>query len=193
MKTQFRIMAGVIGLVVSGAVAAAGVTTNPGSTAGTQGTGGQVQFTGSIEDTSCNVTSASANRKVDLGKWTKSYFTGSKIETTKTPFHINVDNCPGSVKLVAVLFDGNKDQTDPSLLAINTGTGNATGVGIKLYEENQSTQVALGSVTAKHPVTAGASGNGSADLIFYADYESTGTAVTTGNANATADFNMVYN
>ncbi|WP_249022861.1 MULTISPECIES: fimbrial protein [Kluyvera] len=193
MKTQFRIMASVIGLVVSGAVAAAGVTTNPGSTAGTQGTGGQVEFTGSITDVSCNVTSKSANQQVDLGKWAKSYFTGNGIETTKTAFHINVEDCPSSVTQVAVLFDGNKDKTDSSLLAINTGTGNATGIGIKLYEENQSKQVALGAVTDKHPVTAGTSGTGSADLTFYADYKSTGTAVTTGNANGVADFNMVYN
>ena len=184
MKTQFRIMASVIGLVVSGAVAAAGST---------QGTGGQVEFTGSITDVSCNVTSKSANQQVDLGKWAKSYFTGSGIETTKTAFHINVKDCPSSVTQVAVLFDGNKDKTDSSLLAINTGTGNATGIGIKLYEENQSKQVALGAVTDKHPVIAGTSGTGSVDLTFYADYKSTGTTVTTGNANGVADFNMVYN
>lgn len=191
MKTQFRIMAGVIGLVVSGAVAAASGGTTPGPT--TQGKGGQVEFTGSITDVSCNVTSTSAKQQVDLGTWAQSYFTGTGVETTKKSFQISVQDCPSSVTQVAVLFDGNKDKTDSSLLAINTGTGNATGVGIKLYEENQSTQVALGSVTAKHPVTAGTSGNGSADLIFYADYESTGTAVTTGDANATATFNMIYN
>lgn len=54
MKSQFRIMACVIAALASGA-AVASVSTNPGSEAGTQGTGGQVKFTGSITDSSCNV------------------------------------------------------------------------------------------------------------------------------------------
>lgn len=184
MKTQFRIMAGVIGLVVSGAVAAAGST---------QGKGGQVEFTGAITDVSCNVTSGSTNPQVDLGTWAQSYFTGSGVETTKKSFQISVQDCPSSVTQVAVLFDGNKDKTDTTLLAI--ASGGATGVGIKLYEANQSKQVILGKVSDKYPVTAGASGTntGTADLTFYADYKATGTAITTGAANGTATFNMIYN
>lgn len=85
MKTQIRIMASVIGLVVSGAVAAAGST---------QGKGGQVEFTGAITDVSCNVTSGSTNPQVDLGTWAQSYFTGSGVETTKKSFQISVQDCP---------------------------------------------------------------------------------------------------
>ena len=184
MKKQIRIMASVIGLVVSGAVAAAGST---------QGKGGQVEFTGAITDVSCNVTSGSTNPQVELGTWAQSYFTGSGVETTKKSFQISVQDCPSSVTQVAVLFDGNKDKTDTTLLAI--APGGATGVGIKLYEANQSKQVTLGKVSDKYPVTAGASGTntGTADLTFYADYKATGTAVTTGAANGTATFNMIYN
>ena len=82
MKTQFRIMAMFVGALVSASAlsspspsASSVMTVNPGFNAGTQGTGGQVEFTGSITDSSCNVDSTSANQSVDLGKWASSYFT----------------------------------------------------------------------------------------------------------------------
>lgn len=147
-------------------------------------------FNGSITDSSCNVDSGSTSQTVDLGKWASSYFTGAGSETTKTPFHIKVKDCPASVAKVAVLFDGARDQSDATLLATN---GGATGVAIKLYEDDQNTAVSLGKVSKDHPVVAGATaGTGTADLKFFADYVSTG-AVAAGDANGTANFNMIYN
>ena len=172
MKTQFRIMAMFVGALVSASAlsspsqpARSAMTVNPGSNAGTQGTGGQVEFTGSITDSSCNVDSTSANQSVDLGKWASSYFTGAGSETTKTAFHIKVKDCPSTVTTVSVL-----------------------------YEDDKSTPVDLGTVSRGHSVTAGASGaaTGTADLEFFADYVST-SAVSAGSANGTANFNMIYN
>lgn len=193
MKAQFRIMACVITVLVSGAAVAA-ITTNPGSSAGTQGPGGQVNFTGSITDSSCNVESDSKNQTVDLGKWAKSYFTGAGTETTKTAFHIKVTDCPDSVAHVSVLFDGKKDSTNASLLAIDSGAGSAAGVGIKLFEDDQNQVIKLGTVSKQHDIQQGSDGaDGTADLTFFADYASTGANIMTGKANGVADFNMVYN
>ena len=193
MKTQLRIMAILMGALVSGAaisVTTPTINVNPGSNAGTQGTGGQVIFNGSITDSSCNIDSASTSQTVDLGKWASTYFTSTGFETTKTPFHISVKDCPASVKNVAVLFDGARDQSDNTLLAT---TGGAAGVAIKLYEDDKSTAVSLGKVSKAKNVVAGATaGTGTADLEFFADYISTG-AVTAGDANGTANFNMIYN
>ena len=198
MKTQARIMAILVGTLVSGAVFASpsqpsssAMTVNPGASAGTQNTGGQVEFTGEITDASCNVDSTSANQVVDLGKWASSYFTGAGSETTKTGFHIKVKDCPASVTTVAVMFDGTRDTNNSNLLAVN---GGAQGVAIKLYEDDKSTAINLGSVSHQQAVTAGTSGaaSGTADLQFFADYIST-SAVSVGPANGTANFNMVYN
>lgn len=198
MKTQFRIMAMFVGALVCASAlsspsqsASSVMTVNPGFSAGTQGTGGQVEFTGSITDSSCNVDSTSANQSVDLGKWASSYFTGAGSETTKTAFHIKVKDCPSTVTTVSVLFDGTRDTNNSDLLAIN---GTASGVAIKLYEDDKSTPVDLGAVSRGHSVTAGASGaaTGTADLEFFADYVST-SAVSAGSANGTANFNMIYN
>ncbi len=141
MKTQLRIMATVVGILVSGVVVAmpsqpahSTLTVNPGASAGTQSTGGQIEFSGSITDTSCNIDSTSANQIVDLGKWASSYFTGAGSETTKTAFHIKVKDCPATVTKVSVLFDGTRDSNNSNLLAVN---GGAQGVAIKLYEDDK--------------------------------------------------------
>lgn len=170
--------------------ATAANTINPDSGTSSEGAGGQVIFNGSITDSSCNVDSSSNGQKVDLGKWASTYFTSTGFETTKTPFHIKVKDCPASVTNVAVLFDGARDQSDNTLLAT---TGGAAGVAIKLYEDDKSTAVSLGKVSKAKNVVAGATaGTGTADLEFFADYISTG-AVTAGDANGTANFNMIYN
>jgi len=183
------------GLMVSGAALAtpaAGpspVNPNPGAAAGTQGAGGEVKFSGEITDVSCDVSTASKSQSVDLGKWAKSYFE-SRTETTETPFTISVKDCPTSVKTVAVLFDGDKDTGDSTLLKLTSG--GATGVGIKLYEADRSSQIAIGSVSKAVDVVAGQD-HGSADLNFYADYKSDGAAITVGPANSVSNFVMVYN
>lgn len=191
-------MATMVGALVSGVVMASptqparsAVTVNPGSNSGTQGSGGQVEFTGSITDTSCNIESTSANQVVDLGNWASSFFAGAGSETTKTAFHIKVKDCPTSVTKVSVLFDGTRDSKNSDLLAVN---GGAQGVAIKLYEDDKSTPINLGTVSHDQTVVAGTSGasTGTADLEFFADYIST-SAVTAGAANGTANFNMVYN
>ncbi|HBQ8656021.1 fimbrial protein [Klebsiella pneumoniae] len=192
MKKQPRFITFLIGALLSGVAlqATAANTINPDSGTSSEGAGGQVIFNGSITDSSCNVDSSSNGQKVDLGKWASTYFTSTGFETTKTPFHIKVKDCPASVTNVAVLFDGARDQSDNTLLAT---TGGAAGVAIKLYEDDKSTAVSLGKVSKAKNVVAGATaGTGTADLEFFADYISTG-AVTAGDANGTANFNMIYN
>lgn len=123
MKKQPRFITILIGALLSGVAfqATAANTINPNSGTSAQGAGGQITFNGSITDSSCNVDSNSSGQPVDLGKWASNYFTGTGAETTKTPFHIKVKDCPASVTTVAVLFDGAREQTDTSLLAINGG------------------------------------------------------------------------
>lgn len=183
------------GLMVSGSALAtpadgpSPITPNPGAAAGTQGAGGEVKFTGEITDVSCDVSTASKNQSVDLGKWAQSYFE-SRNETTETPFTISVKDCPSSVKTVAVLFDGDKDSGDNSLLKVTSG--GATGVGIKLYEADRSTPIAIGSVSKAVNVVAAEEG-GSADLNFFADYKSDGAPIAVGAANSVSNFVMIYN
>lgn len=184
------------GLMISGSALAAAtdgpspMNTNPGASAGTQGAGGEVKFTGEITDVSCDVSTTSKKQSVDLGKWAKSYFE-SRTETTQTPFTISVKDCPASVTKVAVLFDGDKDAGDNTLLKV--ADGGATGVGIKLYEGDRSTPIAIGSISKGVDKMVETEEGGSADLIFYADYKSDGAEIAVGPANSVSNFVMVYN
>lgn len=170
-----------------------GINNNPGSDAGTQGTGGVVHFTGKITDASCNVTTDTSDQTVDLGTWASSYFTSQK-ETTRTPFHISVDGCPDTVTSIAVLFDGTKDSTDSTLLGLNStpdSDGNtATGVAVKLYDYDRNTQIKVGDVSKSVTLNQG---EVSKTLNFFANYDATADKVTTGEADADANFLMVYN
>lgn len=169
------------------------INTNPENDAGTQGTGGVVHFTGKITDASCNITTDSAGQTVELGTWAASYFATQK-ETTRTPFQISVEGCPDSVKTVAVLFDGNKDANDNTLLGLNSSVdsdGNtATGVAVKLYESDRNTQIKIGDISQSIDL---AEGEDSKTLNFYANYNATTDVVSTGEADADANFLMVYN
>lgn len=172
-----------------------GINNNPGADAGTQGTGGVVHFTGKITDASCNVTAGTDDQTVDLGTWAASYF-ATQTETTRTPFQISVDGCPDSVKSVAVLFDGTRDGKDSNLLGLNGNADDngatASGVAVKLYESDRNTQIKMGNVSESVDL---AEGDDSATLDFYANYSATNTlgTVTVGEADADANFLMVYN
>ncbi|HDT1120142.1 MULTISPECIES: fimbrial protein [Enterobacter cloacae complex] len=195
--TKFVLPVTLAGLMLS-ASALAGtngpspINPNPGATAGTQGAGGQINFTGEITDVSCDVSTPSVD--VDLGKWAKSYFV-SRSETTQTPFTISVKNCPSSVQKVAVLFDGEKDKGDSTLLKLTGGSDSAVGVGIKLYNADRTTPISIGTISQSVSIAHQDGKAASADLKFFANYKSDGAAdaVTTGKANSESNFIMVYN
>lgn len=165
-----------------------GVDTSLNTDAGTQSTGGTINFTGKITLISCNITTASKTKTVDLGAWAKSYF-DEHVETTPREFKINVEKCPETVKSVAVLFDGNKDAVDDSLLQVTPGTGMATGVGVKLYNSDRSTVIKPGTVSK----TTAPDAQGNAELTFFAALDKDGTEIKAGDVNAVSNFLMVYN
>lgn len=164
-----------------------GVNTSLSSDEGTQGSGGVVNFTGQITEESCDVTTDSKNKTVDLGSWAKSYFSDHN-ETTPREFKINVEECPDSVTSVAVLFDGAKNAADSTLLQLTQGNNTASGVGVRLYNSDRATVIKPGSVS-----TSAAPDNGNAELTFYAGYIADGAEVQAGEANAVSNFLMVYN
>ncbi|MFX2610844.1 fimbrial protein [Enterobacter mori] len=165
-----------------------GVNTSLDTGAGSQSTGGVINFTGKITLISCDITPASKSKTVDLGAWAKNYF-DEHSETTPREFKINVENCPSSVESIAVLFDGNKDAANDTLLQVTPGDDMAKGVGVKLYNSNRSTSIKPGTVSE----TTAPDEDGSAELTFYAALSKDGSEITPGDVNAVSNFLMVYN
>lgn len=148
---------------------------------------GTIHFTGSITDQTCTVDSGSQSLNVDLGKVAQTALNGAAgMKASPTRFTLNLSDCPDTVTGASVKFDGTSDGTNQNLLALDNGTGVATGVGIEIADKNGAV-IPLHTVSTDYTLAEGAN-----TLDFVARYVSTGAAVTTGAANGTSQFTISY-
>ncbi|EBF0111962.1 type 1 fimbrial protein [Salmonella enterica subsp. enterica] len=148
---------------------------------------GTIHFTGSISDQTCTVDSNIQGLNVDLGKVAQTALNGEAgMKASPTRFTLTLTDCPDTVTGANVKFDGTSDGVNQNLLALDSGTGIATGVGIEIADKN-GTPIPLHTTSTDYTL-----GSGSNSLDFVARYVSTGTAVTTGTANGTSQFTINY-
>ncbi|MDK7106300.1 fimbrial protein, partial [Enterobacter hormaechei] len=96
---------------------------------------GQINFTGEIIDSACQVVNGLSNPlDVQLGKVSKTVFTGAGSTSTLTKFDIKLTNCPETVTSAAINFGGTPDANNNATLALTPDTGAATGVAIQLMD-----------------------------------------------------------
>jgi len=149
---------------------------------------GTVNFTGEIIDTACTVDIGVGNSMtVDLGRVSKTAFTGPGSKASATKFVLKLKECPSAVKSATVKFDGVGYSGDDSVLALTAGAGVAEGVGIELSD---STQVKLPLFTASNSVSLN---EGENSIPFYARYIQMAELVSPGPANSVAQFTLNYN
>ncbi|MCM7587701.1 fimbrial protein [Enterobacter chuandaensis] len=148
---------------------------------------GTINFTGSIIDETCTVDSGSQNLNVDLGKVSKTSLDGAAgKKAASSSFTLSLSKCPETVTTAKVKFDGTSDSSNQQLLALNSDTGVASGVGIEIADSSGN-PIALHTASPDIKLTGGAN-----SLNFIARYVSTGTVVTAGNANGTSQFTINY-
>ncbi|EKM0374816.1 fimbrial protein [Cronobacter turicensis] len=151
---------------------------------------GQINFTGEILDAACEVVnSLSSPLAVDLGKVSKTAFTGVGSTTNITSFFLELKNCPETVTKASIKFGGNADTDNANVLALTGGTGAASGVGIQLVDAD-GTPLNLYTASADYALQTGTATN---NLEFGARYIQTGAAVTAGTANGSSTFTVTYN
>ncbi|EOL9131584.1 fimbrial protein [Cronobacter malonaticus] len=151
---------------------------------------GQVNFTGEILDAACEVVnSQSSPLAVDLGKVSKTAFTGVGSTTNITSFFLQLKNCPASVTTASIKFGGDADSNNASVLALTGDTGKASGVGIQLVDAD-GTPLDLYTASADYALQTGTATN---NLEFGTRYIQTGAAVTAGTANGSSTFTVTYN
>ncbi|ELP5717212.1 major type 1 subunit fimbrin (pilin) [Enterobacter asburiae] len=149
---------------------------------------GSVNFTGEIVDAACKVdVGASSALSVDLGKVQKSALTGDGSTASATKFTLKLSSCPSTITKAAVKFAGTPYDNDDSILALTSGTGVATGVGIQLLDAGNAV-LPLFTDSTSYTLVA----DDENDLDFYARYIQKGTTVVAGKANATASFTIDY-
>ncbi|MGU3798186.1 fimbrial protein [Enterobacter hormaechei] len=151
---------------------------------------GQINFTGEIIDSACQVVNGLSNPlNVELGKVSKTVFTGAGSTSTLTKFNIELTNCPETVTSAAINFGGTPDVNNNTALAITPDTDAATGVAIQLVDASGQ-PVSLYTPSKEYPLTSGTAVN---DLEFGARYIQTQAAITAGPANSVSTFTVIYN
>lgn len=149
---------------------------------------GKINFTGFITDDACTVTNTVGSPlNVTLGTVSSAAFTGAGSTAAPTKFTIALTGCPASMTSAKVKFDGIADTNVNALLALTQETGVATNVGIQIMDKTNAV-VPLQTASSAYALTAGVN-----NLDFVASYYATAAAVTTGPANATSNFTIVYN
>lgn len=154
-------------------------------------TGGTVHFRGSLVDAACSVSADSADQTVTLGQYTLHHFKNKGDKSAAIPFKIKLEDCDTETATsAAVAFSGQQDES--GLLAIdssaNGNTDTASGVGIQILDETSKAITPDGSSFS----TAHTLVDGENALNFSAQYVSTSTELTAGQANADAVFIMQY-
>lgn len=149
---------------------------------------GTINFTGEVLDAACTVdVGATSALAVDLGKVQKSAFTGDGSTADATKFTLKLSACPETITKATVKFDGTAYSGDNTVLALTSGTGVATGVGIQLMDAT-NTVVPLFTDSSAYTLVK----DDENDLDFYARYIQKGADVVAGKANATASFTIAY-
>ena len=147
---------------------------------------GKVNFTGSITDTTCEVDTDSLNQTVDLGNVSKSSLATAGSTTGAKKFTLVLSSCPESVTSAKVRFDGIQVPGDNSLLALTEGEDTAENVGIQIADANNNV-INLFQDSAAYALTTGVN-----NLDFTAEYYAISDSVEAGDANAVADFTIIY-
>lgn len=152
---------------------------------------GNINFIGEIKDSTCTIGDGLGN-DLDIYLGTPSVASFKSVASTSSAarFDISLTDCPASVPSVSVAFGGIADINTTEILKINEGPSAATGVGIRI-EEADGTQIILNKTDnlVDHPVES----DMSVTMNYVAKYESTLSSVTPGDANATAQFTIMYN
>lgn len=149
--------------------------------------GGIVQFSGSIVNSPCSISTGSANQTVELGQYRASDFVELGDVSATKDFNITLKDCSAEAYTkVAVKFNGDTANGSKDKLAVN---GGAQGVAIQIVKDGKPISVNNTDATDPINLVEGADNN----IYFQAQYVSIAKEVKAGAANAVADFYLNYN
>ncbi|AZE95471.1 Long polar fimbria protein A precursor [Pseudomonas orientalis] len=165
-----------------------------------QAADGQVEFTGSINDNACTITSTNVKKAVDLGQVRLIDFANTVGATAgSVPFSISLENCSTStLKNAAITFRGQQSATDPTVLGMS-GDNQVAGVGIQINDARTGSKLALNTASndfALRPQTNTFDFTASYVRLVVDTEGKEGAAgvrgIGTGQVNALASFDVTY-
>ena len=150
---------------------------------------GTINITGSINAHTCEVAAASKDFTVALGQFHPQDFLQTGAVTSMQGFIITLEKCAYEVTTATVTFNGESDTDRPELLKVDASAESATGLAVAILGSNRAI---IPLKTESPAYTLSSNSVQIFDLQFYAQYISTRTIVTPGDAGATATFQLHY-
>lgn len=147
---------------------------------------GTVNFEGFVTDTTCVVDTDSLDQTVVMGGVSKSSLASAGSTIGAKTFTLVLSSCPATVTSAKVRFDGIQVPGNNALLALTAGADTAKDVGIQISDANNNI-INLYQDSAAYTLTTGVN-----KLNFTAKYYAISDLVEAGDANAVADFTIVY-
>ncbi|MTC56821.1 fimbrial protein [Providencia rustigianii] len=149
-----------------------------------------INIKGNIKDNTCAVAPGSQNQVVDLLINAVKQLHSNGEVTPLVPFSIDLTPCGTAVTAVKVGFVGIADGNNKSLLALEAGSANASGVGIQILDGARTPLVlnADSNNISWTPLMAGKSNT----LHFNARLMASKTPVVAGHIRATATFTLEF-
>ncbi|WP_157960982.1 fimbrial protein [Rahnella sp. AN3-3W3] len=149
---------------------------------------GNIQITGTLIASACQVDAASITAPVLLGDISSSTFSAVGDASAKEPFSIHITDCPEGLNNVMMVANGAKDATNEELVALDANSI-ATGVAVGIYNADDSL-IKMGQTSA--PVAISAE-NHDATINLKAAAVSTSDTITGGALSANTTFVLTYN
>ncbi|HAW3529609.1 TPA: type 1 fimbrial protein [Escherichia coli] len=115
---------------------------------------GEIHFKGEVIEAPCEIHQDDIDKEVELGQVTTSHINQSH-HSDAVAVDLRLVNCDlenssngsgGKISKVAVTFDSSAKTTGADPILNNTSTGEATGVGVRLMNKDQS-NIVLGTAT----------------------------------------------
>lgn len=156
--------------------------------AGAQAHDGTVNVSGTIQDNTCIVAPSSQAQTVPLGDISAKQFATQGSGSQPVAFVIDLQKCGATATGVDFTFSGTADSDDKTLLAVDSGSDAAQGIGIELQNADH-TRLPLNQASARYALDPMLTDN---QFTFYARYIATANSVTSGTAKATATFTLTW-
>ncbi|KVO87713.1 hypothetical protein WL21_04860 [Burkholderia ubonensis] len=159
-----------------------------------QASDGTITFTGSIQATTCQVESGSAEPTVSLPTVGAAALSDAGKVSGRTPFQLRLTGCTADEKnpqKVRTFFEAGADvDTSTGRLNNSVATGGAKNVQIQVLND-QHAQISLGQAGDQKSQAVTIDKNGNAVLNYFAEYYATGKAEA-GKVESRIEFSLTY-
>lgn len=149
---------------------------------------GTVKISGIIQDNTCELAPDSQYKEVNMGALARKQFTHAGESTPFKTFVIHLNNCGPAAEEATVMFSGTLSQSNQSFFSIDGNSDAATGIALGIYNNNGK-QIQPNEKSDGIALTPGQS---TVNLAFMARYVAMQSNVTSGNADVSITFSVIY-